>query len=72
MIACINYLDVCPVNRFTAQVNRRSFHGGYFRLTLDVDGGILHLNVPSGETPPAPGETVQGWIEPAALRWLTA
>jgi len=66
------HLEAGRTNLFIAQVRHRTFHGGYFRLTLAVDGGTLHLNVASGETPPAPGETVQGWIEPAALRWLVA
>jgi ABC-type Fe3+/spermidine/putrescine transport system ATPase subunit len=65
------HLGTGNTNAFTAQVKQRTFHGSYFRLTLAVDGGVLHLNVAPGQTPPAPGETVQGWIEPAALRWLT-
>ncbi|MGC9394341.1 MAG: ABC transporter ATP-binding protein [Anaerolineae bacterium] len=64
------HLGPRPSNAFAAQVRQRTFHGSYFRLTLAVDGGTLHLNVASGQTPPAPGETVHGWIEPAALRWL--
>ena len=66
------HLEAGPSNAFAAQVRQRTFHGSYFRLTLAVDGGTLYLNVASGEMPPAPGETVQGWIEPAALRWLVA
>jgi ABC-type Fe3+/spermidine/putrescine transport system ATPase subunit len=64
------HLEQGDVNPFTAQVTRRSFHGSYFRLMLAIDGGVLHLDVDPGQTPPAPGETVQGWIEPAAIRWL--
>ncbi|MBN2391728.1 MAG: ABC transporter ATP-binding protein [Anaerolineae bacterium] len=64
------HLELGNVNPFTAQVTRRSFHGSYFRLMLAIDGGVLHLDVNPGKTPPAPGETVHGWIEPAALRWL--
>jgi ABC-type Fe3+/spermidine/putrescine transport system ATPase subunit len=64
------HLETGSPNPFTAQVTRRTFHGSYFRLTLAVDGGALHLNVAPGQTPPAPGATVHGWIEPAALRWL--
>jgi len=65
------HLETGATNPFTAQVTRRTFHGSYFRLTLAVDGGALHLNVAPGQTPPAPGETVHGWIDPNALRWLS-
>ncbi len=64
------HLEAGTVNSFTAQVTQRAFHGSYFRLTLAVDGGTLHLDVAPGQTPPAPGETVRGWIDPTALRWL--
>ena len=66
------HLEAGNVNPFTAQVTQRAFHGSYFRLTLSVDGGALHLDIAPGQTPPTPGETVQGWIDPAALRWLAA
>ena len=66
------HLEAGPTNSFTAQVTQRTFHGSRFRLTLSVDGGSLHLDIPPGQTPPVPGETVHGWIEPAALRWLPA
>jgi ABC-type Fe3+/spermidine/putrescine transport system ATPase subunit len=64
------HLGTGHANAFTAQVAQRTFHGSRFRLTLSVDGGTLYLDVDPGQTPPAPGETVQGWIEPTALRWL--
>ena len=64
------HLEPGTVNAFTAQVMQRAFHGSYFRLTLAVDGGTLRLDIAPGQTPPAPGETVRGWLDPAALRWL--
>ena len=64
------HLEPGSTNPFTAQVTQRTFHGSYFRLTLAVDGGTLHLDVAPGQTPPTPGETIHGWIEPTALRWL--
>ncbi|MEJ5309014.1 MAG: ABC transporter ATP-binding protein [Anaerolineae bacterium] len=66
------HLEAGTVNAFTAQVTQRAFHGSYFRLTLAVDGGTLRLDIAPGQTPPAPGETVHGWIDPTALRWLSA
>jgi thiamine transport system ATP-binding protein len=65
------HLGTGHANPFTAQVTQRTFHGRRFRLTLAVDGGALHVDVDPGTPPPAPGETVHGWIEPTALRWLT-
>ncbi len=64
------HLEKGHINPFTAQVLQRTFHGRYFRLTLAVDGGTLHMELNAGRIPPMPGETVEGWIEPAALRWL--
>jgi len=66
------HLEAGTVNAFTARVTQRAFHGSYFRLTLAVDGGTLRLDIDPGQTPPAPGETVRGWLDPAALRWLPA
>jgi len=66
------HLEAGTTNSFTARVTQRAFHGGCFRLTLAVDGGTLHIDVDPGKTPPAPGEIVPGWIEPAALRWIKA
>ncbi len=66
------HLEAGTVNAFNAQVTQRTFHGSYFRLTLAVDGGTLRLDIAPGQTPPAPGETLHGWIDPAALRWLPA
>jgi ABC-type Fe3+/spermidine/putrescine transport system ATPase subunit len=66
------HLELGAVNPFTALVTQRAFHGSYFRLTLAIDGGTLHVDVDPGTPPPGPGETVKGWIEPTALRWLPA
>ena len=59
-----------PRNAFTAQVTQRVFHGQIYRLTLALTGGTLHLTHDPGKSAPAVGETVTGWIDPAALRWL--
>jgi len=56
--------------RFIAQVRRRSFHGHLYRLTLASSGEMLHLTLPAGNALPDVGSTVEGWIDPAALRWL--
>jgi ABC-type Fe3+/spermidine/putrescine transport system ATPase subunit len=66
------HLEAGAVNAFTAQVTQRTFHGSYFRLTLAVEGGTLRLDIAPGQTPPAPGETIYGWLDPTALRWLPA
>ncbi len=66
------HLEAGSTNPFTAQVTQRTFHGSYFRLTLAVGGGTLRLDIAPGQTPPAPGETLRGWIDPDALRWLSA
>lgn len=59
-----------PVNAFDAHLSRRTFHGSYFRLTLSVDGGTLHVSRDAGHPLPEVGESVRGWFDPAALRWL--
>lgn len=59
-----------PVNRFTAHVSGRSYHGGTYRLQLTLPGGRLTLTRPLGEPLPTPGTEITGWLEPAALRWL--
>ena len=64
------HLDGGPVNAFDAHLTRRTFHGSYFRLTLDVAGGTLHVSRDAGKPLPEVGDSVRGWLDPAALRWL--
>ena len=64
------HLDDGPANVFDAHLARRTFHGSRFRLTLAVEGGTLHISYDAGQPLPEAGESVRGWIDPAASRWL--
>jgi ABC-type Fe3+/spermidine/putrescine transport system ATPase subunit len=64
------HLDGGPVNGFDARLTRRTFHGSYFRLTLAVTGGALHVSRDAGQPLPESGDRVRGRIDPAAIRWL--
>jgi len=64
------HLGSGSVNAFDARLTRRTFHGSYFRLTLDVTGGTLHISRDAGKLLPDVGEDVRGWLDPTAIRWL--
>jgi ABC-type Fe3+/spermidine/putrescine transport system ATPase subunit len=67
-------------NTFSAQVQRRTFHGWVYELTLtlqtdDADkvaraSKELRLFCEPRHTLPEVGATVTGWIEPDAIQWL--
>ncbi len=58
-------------NVFTARVVQRAYRGHTYHITLASPGGE-RLRMVQGMhlLPPAVGATVQGWVEPTALRWL--
>ncbi len=67
-------------NAFSAQVQRRTFHGWVYELTLTVQNDDvnrvaevareLRLFCEPRHTLPEVGATVTGWIEPDAIQWL--
>ncbi len=67
-------------NTFSAQVQRRTFHGWVYELTLTLQiddaedvaeaSRELRLFCEPRHTLPEVGATVTGWIEPDAIQWL--
>ncbi|MBN1876765.1 MAG: ABC transporter ATP-binding protein [Anaerolineae bacterium] len=58
-------------NAFSAIVSQRLYHGRTYAITLAAkDGYRLHCIQTIGDAPVAVGQTITGWVEPGALRWL--
>ena len=64
----------CPpdVRHFTGTVTRCTFHGPIYQLTVNTPAGDLHFTRHPGQHIPAAGDSVTGWIDPAALRELNS
>ncbi len=55
---------------YTGTITRRTFHGSYYRLEIELTGYKLTLKLPANQKPPAPGDSIVLQIDSAALCWL--
>ncbi len=64
--------DPHAINTFSGTVAQRIFQGRTTKLALAVHGELLRLTIQMGDSVAGEGDSVEGWLDPEALRWLDA
>ena len=55
---------------YQGTIQKRTFHGSYYHLQIELDGQSLSLKQQSNQKPPLPGSPITLRIDPQACCWL--